>query len=44
MFLVFRFWYQSWIFGLGLTCTLFTFFFYANVSVSAFSMALVPIL
>ena len=39
----FRFWYRDWIFGLGPTCTLYTFFFYANVSVSAFSMALVAI-
>ncbi len=40
MFLSYRFWYRDWIFGLGLTCDLFTFFFYANVSVSAISMAL----
>ena len=39
----FRFWFRDWIFGLGPTCTLYTFFFYANVSVSAFSMALVAI-
>ena len=43
IFLCHRFWYRDWIFGLGLTCDLFTFFFYANVSVSAFSMALVAV-
>jgi hypothetical protein len=38
-----RFWYREWIFGLGYSCTFFTFFFYTNISVSALSMALVAV-
>ena len=39
----FRFMKRSWIFDLEVSCKLFTFFFFANIGVSAQSMALVAV-
>lgn len=38
----FRFYYRDWVFGYG-ACVMFPFFFYSNVLISTFSMALISV-